>query len=46
MLVEKSDKQWKIWDDMDRNEVRKKVRPSVWAHTDTSSEGVKLPLVW
>lgn len=30
MLVEESDKQWKMWDGMARNEVRKKgkIRPS------------------
>lgn len=47
MLVEESDEQWKMWDGMARNEVRKKekVRPSIWAHTGASSDGVKLPLL-
>lgn len=35
-----------MWDDMARNKMRKKgkVRLSGWSHTDTSSDGVKLPL--
>lgn len=52
MLVEDSDKQWKMWDDMARNEGREKAgikqekreSQTFFLGSHISSDGVKLPL--